>query len=106
MPVPQLSAEQRRLAFERSLAMRQQRSGLKANIARWTNAGISRLEVFKMIWPEPCAQTMKVYDLLVSLHAVGPLKAERYLEQAGIPLKNTVRACGPKQRERLFNLLR
>lgn len=105
MPVPQLSAEQRRLAFERSLLMRRQRSELKQWMGDPKGAQ-TRWARITTAFEKPCAQTMKVYDLLTSLHAVGPLKAERYLELAGIPLKNTVRACGPKQRERLFNLLR
>jgi hypothetical protein len=102
MPVPQLSAEQRRLAFERSLELRRQRSNLKYSLADKVYGKARLIAAFG----EECAQGMKVIDLLASLHAVGPLKAERYLELAGIPLKNTVRACGPKQRERLFNLLR
>lgn len=51
------------------------------------------------------AQGMKVRQLLLALPYVGPKKADEMLDRAGIPRDNTVRACGPKQRERLFALL-
>jgi hypothetical protein len=104
---PTLSAEQRRAAHERSLAVRQARADIKRDIAQ---QGVSYLvNAFRLWWPEDSGYAafagMKVYDLLTALPAVGPAKATALLEKAGIPLKNTVRACGPRQTERLFSLL-
>jgi hypothetical protein len=57
-------------------------------------------------WLMESAQGMKVYDLLVSLPGIARAKALRLLLIAGIPERNTVRACGPRQRERLFAAVR
>jgi len=53
-------------------------------------------------WKMDAAQGMRVYDLLVSLPGVARSRALRLLLAAGIPERNTVRACGPKQQSRLF----
>lgn len=95
---PALTAEQRRTAFERSLELRRQRADLK----HWITLNPRRLPV---AWEFEAAQGMKVLDLLTALPYVGETKAETLMQRAKIPLKNTVRATGLKQRERLFSLL-
>lgn len=100
MPTPPpLSQEQRRAAYEKALKLRRSRAFIKARLREraWT---------FTEAWEEPVAQGMKVYDLLAALPGIGQAKALALLNEAGIPEKNTVRACGPKQTERLFNILR
>lgn len=106
---PTLSAEQRRAAAAKSVELRRQRADLKAWLR---DPGVldapcydNPVNRFKFAWQHPAGRGMKLYDLLVSLPAVGPAKATALLEKAGIPLKNTVRACGPRQTERLFALL-
>lgn len=100
MPTPPaLTTEQRRQAWQRSLELRRFRAIIKEDIA---NGG---LDWFKLAWTYEQAQGMKVYDLLVSLPGVGHRTAVRLLAEAKIPEKNTVRGCGPKQRERLFAAL-
>lgn len=94
---PTLSADQRRAAYERSLELRRNRAELKQSLA----AGELTLDSAWRLWPEITAG-MKVCDLLTALPGVGPAKAKALLEKAGIPEKNTVRACGPRQTEKLF----
>ena len=96
--VPQLTDEQRREAHQRSLELRRERSSLKRTLG---HNDVS----FGAAWLCSCAQGMKVYDLLMALPGIGTRKALALLQQAGIPSHNTVRACGPKQTERLFALL-
>jgi hypothetical protein len=98
--VPPLTAALRSAGAARSLELRQERACLKAIIAE---RGSPYLITF---WPHDTAQGMKVYDLLRALPGVGPKKAQRLLDAAGIPAKNTVAACGPLQTERLFKALR
>jgi hypothetical protein len=98
---PRLTNEQRRQAFEKALKLRQDR----ANIKRWLHAMPGDL---RAVWElEEAVQGMKVYDLLTALPHIGRGRALALLEQAGFnhPEKTTVRATGPRQRERLFELL-
>jgi hypothetical protein len=98
--IPELTAEQRREAHAKSLAVRRARAYVKHLVASY---GVG---ILKDMW---CAnddmQGMKVIDLLCALPGIGMRKSLALLQQAGIPSHNTVRACGPKQTERLFALL-
>lgn len=101
MPTPPpLSDEQRRAAYEKALELRRERAAMKRDIK---TLGVGHFWACMNHAVE--AQGMKVYDLLTALPGVGPKTAKTWLEKAGIPEKNTVRACGPKQTERLFGLL-
>lgn len=103
MPVaPTLTDEQRKQAAQRSLELRQARAKLKGYLATGQDRPLPAIE---NVWRLPIVDGMKVYDLLVSLPGIGRAKALKILAAAKIPEKNTVRACGPKQRERLFALL-
>jgi len=100
MPTPPvLSQEQRRAAYEKALELRRQRAALK----QYLSIREHRLSVG---WELEAARGMKVYDLLTALNGIGPKTARALLEKAGIPERNTVRACGPRQTEKLFDLLR
>jgi hypothetical protein len=96
---PPLSKEQRRAAYEKALELRRQRAEVKYNLAGyfWT---------LESAWTAPATQGMKVFDLLTALPGIGKARAAAMMAEAKIPLKNTVRACGPKQTERLFSQLR
>lgn len=96
---PVLSPESRKLAFQKSLELRQDRKLVKAMLN-------GNAMAIGFAWSLDVAKGMKVIDLLMALPAIGKTKAERLLEEAGIPIKNTVRACGPRQTERLFALLK
>jgi hypothetical protein len=95
--IPELTAEQRREAHAKSLAVRQARAEIKRKIAHHCTIAYA--------WTQDAAQGMKVIDLLCALPGIGMRKSLALLQQAGIPSHNTVRACGPKQTERLFALL-
>lgn len=96
--IPKLTIEQRREAAAKSLQLRRDRAALK----RWIAEGLVPLSE---AWTHDWTQGMKVYDLLVSLPGVGHRTAAKLLKTAGIPEKNTVRGCGPRQTERLFAAL-
>lgn len=100
LPTPPVLDRSARLEGHRkALELRRFRATIKEDIA---NGGAWWV---KVAWNYPAAQGMKVYTLLRALPYVGPKKADALLAQAGIPRSNTVRACGPKQRERLFAAL-
>jgi hypothetical protein len=111
MPTPPaLTDEQRRAAYEKALELRR----LRASIKDWVRAPIPNssadgpalaVDRLQLAFDFPAVQGMKVYDLLTALPNVGPKTARAWLKTAGIPEKNTVRACGPRQVERLFHLL-
>lgn len=103
MPTPPaLTDEQRRAAYEKALELRRNRAALKDQIGASTSP---RATVIGVVFDFDIVQGMKVYDLLTALPGVGPKTARRWLATAGIATKNTVRACGPRQVERLFDLL-
>jgi hypothetical protein len=99
---PPLTAALRSAGAASSLALRRRRATLKAFL------GTSEQPVRDMFicCMQEEVKGMKVYDLLRALPGVGPKKAQRLLDAAGIPAKNTVAACGPLQTERLFKALR
>lgn len=82
----------------KSLALRRTRARIKAGLRTIPDD-------ICLAWRMHEAQGMKVYDLLTALPGIGKAKALALLEQAGIPEKNTVRACGPKQTQKLFEAL-
>lgn len=100
MPTPPaLTNEQRRQAYEKALELRQRRSKVKQGLRR---GDIDLGDA----WGLSFVQGMKVYDLLVALPGIARARALKILAAAGIAENKTVRACGPKQRERLFSALR
>jgi hypothetical protein len=105
---PVLSLEQMKLARQRSLELRQHRAEVKYMLAEgaWSLADMFRYAALgsTSAGDEACAG-MKVMDALTALPGIGKPRAAKLLDQAGIPHKNTFRACGPRQRERLLQLL-
>jgi S13-like protein len=95
---PNLTQEQRALAYRRSLELRRARASLKELIA-------TGVVTVRQAFNYEDAQGMRVYQLLTAVPCVGRIKALAMLEEAGIPAHNSVRACGPRQREALFGLL-
>ena len=92
---PSLNNAQRKSGYDKSLRVRR----MHAEVKRQLNAGeITLTDVLTLSG----AQAMKVRDLLRALPGIGLKKANKALAEAGIPLKNTVKACGPKQLERLL----
>lgn len=105
--LPTLTQDDRKLAYQRSLELRQARADLK----RWISEPVpadscdSNASRFRAAFYFRAGEGMRVYTLLTALPYVGQRKALKLLEQAGIDPKRTVRACGPRQRERLFRIL-
>jgi hypothetical protein len=101
--VPILTDEQRTAGALRSLQVRLARAALKADLATYG------AEFFAAAWAcldaVPAMQGMKVYTLLCALPGVGPKKAARLCQTAGIPLDRKVQGCGVHQRDKLFILL-
>lgn len=95
---PPLTPELRRKAYQKSLELRQARAMLKEAMRI---GGVTLHDAWRM----DTAQGMKVYDLLVCMPRIAEVRALRLLAQAGIPEDNTVRACGIRQRDRLFQLV-
>lgn len=99
MPTPPaLTAEQRRQAYEKALALRQERAMLKEAVRFGAVA-------LQDAWRYEAARGMRAYDLLVCVPTVGKARALRMLNQASIPERNSVRQCGTRQVERLFILV-
>lgn len=109
---PELSRQKRLEGHAKSLELRRDRRELKRHLSKSTSPHATLLSV---AFDFDIAQGMKVYDLLLALPYIGPKKADALLLAAGIvggakgheypDRRKTVRACGPKQRERLFGLL-
>ena len=101
---PELTAERRQAGLQRSLELRRQRAELK----QWLAGDVCNRPLFertRVAFAKDYAQGMKVYNLVRALPGIGNARALSLLDAAGISVKTTVRACGPKQRERLFALL-
>lgn len=95
---PALTDAQRHDAARRSLEVRRSRAALKAALAQgrfWPST----------VWGFPDAQGMKVYTLLLAIPGIGQAKAQRMMQEAGIPADSTVRGCGPVQTAALFATL-
>lgn len=100
MPVPTLTTDQRALARERSLELRRTRRDIKA----WIGEAESPMRL-ALAWQFPAAQGMKIYDLLRSVPGLGHAKVTGLLSKARIDARRTVKACGERQRDRLFEAL-
>lgn len=98
---PLLSSEQRRLAFDRSLSIRRARAEAKQGLAEYDRPA----ELLAFLWEQEPIQGMQVVDLLTAMRGFGLLKARRLLDGAGIKPNRCVRGVGPRQRDRLFELL-
>jgi ABC-type hemin transport system substrate-binding protein len=97
--LPVLDDSQRQPGAAKSLALRQARAAIKAQLAAepsWFPAVLFIDE----------AAGMKVYDLLRAIPGVAKTRAQAILKMAGIDQTRTVRALGPKQIDRLIAQLR
>lgn len=83
----------------KSLATRRQRAELKGRLRRGERFGLV------VAVAKSDSGGMKVIDLLLAVPGVGQKKAERLMQEAGIPMKNTVARCGEAQLTRLIGLV-
>ena len=93
MPVPELSAEQRRAALEKAAVVRRERAEVKN---RLKNSGASLSEVLKEGQDNEVVGKMKVVDLLQSMPGLGKVRARKLME-IGISESRRVRGLGANQ---------
>ena len=90
MPVPELSAEQRRAALEKAAVVRRERAEVKN---RLKNSGASLSEVLKEGQDNEVVGKMKVVDLLQSMPGLGKVRARKLMEDRDLRV-----AAGPRAR--------
>ena len=95
---PALTDQQRKEGYEHALRLRRQRAEMKAQVAR------GELTVQEVI-ADPVGVGMKVSELLGAIPGVGAATVRRWMGEARIPPKNSVKQCGPRQIERLLRLI-
>jgi hypothetical protein len=94
VPVPELSAEQRRAALEKAAVVRRERAEVKN---RLKNSGASLSEVLKEGQDNEVVGKMKVVDLLQSMPGLGKVRARKLMEEIGISESRRVRGLGTNQ---------
>ena len=94
MPVPELSADQRRAALEKAAVVRRERAEVKN---RLKNSGASLSEVLKEGQDNEVVGKMKVVDLLQSMPGLGKVRARKLMEEIGISESRRVRGLGANQ---------
>jgi hypothetical protein len=101
-----MSVASTRLLERRMIALRQanQVRGLRAKVKRDLREGTVRLEQILATGPDDLA-TAEVFDLLVAVPKIGPVKASHLLTIARISPSKTVGALSARQRARLIELL-
>ena len=76
----------------------------RAQLKRELAAGRVRIEEI-VARPPACAKTAKVYDLLLALPKIGPVRAARSLTHCRIAPSKTVGGLIERQRDELIGLL-
>lgn len=100
MAAPQLTDEQRLSGAAKSLEVRK----LRADIKQWlTEGGLNlRRDRLELALQFPATQGMRVRQLLLALPGIGPNRAAKILDHAGIKPASTVRSMGHNQRAALL----
>ncbi len=94
MPVPELTAEQRRAALEKAAAVRRQRAEVKN---RLKSNGTSLPEVLRVGQKDDIVGKMRVVDLLQSMPGLGKVRARNVMDRIGISPSRRVRGLGTNQ---------
>ncbi len=103
MPVPQLSAHQRRAASARAVQARR----VRAEVCRALKAGqIGVDEVLRRAEDEAGLASLRVSTLLLSLPRFGPKRADAALVGLRVAPGRRLRGLGSAQRKRLGDLAR
>lgn len=101
LPAPNRSLTQRMDALERANKIRTRRKDLKLDL----KAG--RMQVTGLILDPPEAiQTMKLFDLLISVPKYGRVKVNRILAQCRISPSKTIGGLSERQRGEIVSYLR
>lgn len=107
--MPTMTTEGR--SFDRSLAQRMDALG-RANDVRMKRAALKKrikagkVEAGPVLWEPPQhVETMKVFDLLVTMPKIGRVKANKLLGQCRISPSKTVGGLTVRQRKELLMLV-
>ncbi|MBA2773733.1 MAG: 30S ribosomal protein S13 [Nocardioidaceae bacterium] len=103
MPVPELTADQRRAALEKAARVRRERAEVKN---RLKSSGTSLSEVLKSGQTNDVVAKMKVLDLLQAMPGLGKVRARTLMQRLNISESRRVRGLGTNQvaaLEREFN---
>ncbi len=99
MALPELDPAQRQAALDKAAAARRVRADAKQ---RLKNGDLSLEELLtEATTSEPLAK-LRVCDVLESMPAYGPVKAERLMTDLGIASSRRVRGLGARQRSALL----
>lgn len=99
---PTRSIEQRMTALQRANDIRTKRAEVKRTVKRSKNP---QPLVMQLADPASHFETMKVFDLLVSLPKVGRVKANKILRTARISPSKTIGGLSDRQRREVLSLL-
>jgi len=100
-PAPARTLDERMRALRQANQIRSGRAQLKKELA----SGRVRIEEL-LAQPPEFARTAKVYDLLVALPKIGPVRAARSLGHCRIAPSKTVGGLSERQRDELIGLFR
>ena len=100
MSLPELDPEHRRAALAKAADARRERAEVKQQL----KAGAISLDaVIAAADDSEALAKMRVSEVLASMPAVGPIKAERMMEQLRIAASRRIRGLGPRQRQALLD---
>ena len=100
MSLPELDPEQRRAALAKAADARRERAEVKQQL----KSGATTLEaVITAADDSEALAKMRVSEVLASMPAVGPIKAERMMEELRIARSRRIRGLGPRQRQALLD---
>jgi hypothetical protein len=94
VPVPELTAEQRRAALEKAARVRRERAEVKN---RLKNSGASLTDVLKSGQSNDVVAKMKVLDLLQAMPGLGKVRARTLMQRLNISESRRVRGLGANQ---------
>lgn len=94
MPVPELTAEQRRAALEKAAVVRRERAKVKN---RLKHSGASLADVLNAGEHDDVIGKMRVVDLLQSMPGLGKVRARGVMDRIGISPTRRVRGLGNNQ---------
>lgn len=94
MPVPELTAEQRRAALDKAAAVRRDRAEVKH---RLKSSDTSLTDVLQAGQKDDVIGKMRVIDLLQSMPGLGKVRARGLMEKIGISPSRRVRGLGANQ---------
>jgi hypothetical protein len=94
VPVPELTADQRRAALEKAAAVRRERASVKNRIK---NADASVQQIITEGQDNEVIAKMRVLDLLQAIPGLGKVRARNVMERLGISESRRVRGLGINQ---------